>query len=436
MDKKKPSVLLISVDALNPKFVYEGAKLGVQLPNINKYFIEGGTSSREGVKSVFPTFTYPCHQSIITGTNPATHGAYNNGIFDPDGTHKGAWHWFVSDKVENLWQRAKESGYVSASVAFPTSVSAKGDYIAPEYWWDGSAFDSQFIDSMALPQGLIKEMEEEIGLYAGGLDLSEDGDKQRFKASMWMINQKLAPKVEEKPFFLSVYFASFDENSHNYGVYSKEAAHSLEQIDGMVGEMIERVHQITSDDVVVCLVSDHGMLDNKFNISPNVKLKEAGLIDVDENGTVTNWRAWSQRAGGTSEIRLKDNNDQEAKERLKQLMAELLKDSESGILEVLDREAAVERGGFPLADYVLVSQKGYEIRDDVMGAYCTEKLSQCAQHGYSEEFEEMKASFFIEGKGISKGENVGALRLIDIAPTLANIMDFELKDAEGVNILG
>lgn len=434
MKQNRPSVLLVSVDALKPEFVFEQERLGISLPNISRYFVRGGSCARGGVKSVFPTFTYPCHQSIITGVCPATHGTYNNGIFDPMGKHLGAWHWFANKKVKTLWEAAKEHGYVSASVAFPTSVGAKGDYIAPEFWWDGSELDSLFIDSVAKPQGMILEMEKEIGTYAGGLDLTETGDRQRFKAAMWVLNHKIAPELPEKPFFMSAYFASFDETAHQCGVYSEEAAESLRKIDVMLGEMIERVHEMTGGHVVVCVCSDHGTIDNQYNISPNVKLKEAGLIETGENGQVTSWRAWSQRAGGMSEIRLKDSGDTEALARLKTVMEQLEADENSGILEVVDREGARARGGFPLAEYVLVSKKGYEIRDNVNGPYCTEKLHQKAQHGYSEEFEEMRASFMLEGEGIPAGGDLGSMNLIDIAPTLAACMGFELAGAEGISV--
>lgn len=429
---KRPSVLLVSVDALKPEFVFEQESLGVKLPNITKYFKEGGMAAREGMKSVFPTFTYPCHQSMITGTNPKTHGTVNNGIFDPTGEHLGAWHWFANTKVKTLWEAAKENGYCSASVAFPTSVGAKGDYIAPEYWWDGSAIDSVFIDAVVKPQGIILEMEKEIGVYAGGLDLTDGGDAQRGKAALWMLKNKLAHS--DKPFFMSAYFASFDESAHVNGVYSREAANSLEKIDAMLGEIFHAAEEIAGEDLVICVVSDHGTLDNTHNISPNVLLHKAGLIEADESGNVKSWKAFSQRAGGTAEIRLADPKDQEAADALAKVMEELKEDKESGILEVLTGEEARARGGFPDAAYVLVSQKGYELRDDVTGDYCRTRLTQKAQHGYSEEFPEMRASFMLHGKGIGKG-NIEDARLIDVAPTLAGIMGFELPDAEGRDIL-
>ncbi len=436
MDNKmsSPSVLLVSVDALKPEFVFEQERLGVSLPNITKYFVENGLTARNGMKSVFPTFTYPCHQSMITGTNPATHGTVNNGIFDPTGDHLGAWHWFANRKVKTLWEAAKENGYCSASVAFPTSVGAKGDYIAPEFWWDGSEIDSLFIDAVAKPQGIILEMEEEIGRYAGGLDLTDAGDAQRGKAALWMLRHKLEPVASEKPFFMSAYFASFDESAHVHGVYSKEAAASLEKIDAMLGELISEAKRITNDHVIICVVSDHGSLDNTHNISPNVLLREAGLIEADENGRVISWKAFSQRAGGTAEIRLADPEDADAAQTLKTVMDQLKADPERGILEVLTGEEAKQRGGFPEAAYVLVSKKGYELRDDVIGEYCRTRLTQKAQHGYSEEFPEMRASFMLTGEGIQKG-HIENVRLIDVAPTLAGCMGFVLPDAEGTDLL-
>ena len=433
--QERASVLLVSVDALKPEFVFEQERLGVSLPNISKCLVEQGLTAREGMKSVFPTFTYPCHESMITGTNPATHGTVNNGIFDPTGEHLGAWHWFATKKVKTLWEAAEAAGYCCASVAFPTSVGAKGDYIAPEYWWDGSELDSAFIDAVAKPQGLISEMEKDIGRYAGGLDLSDDGDRQRGKAAVWMLQNKLEPVIKEKPFFLSAYFASFDESAHQYGVYSREAAASLEKIDRMLGELFAEAKRITGDNVYICVVSDHGSLDNTHNISPNVLLKEAGLIETDENGKVTDWKAFSQRAGGTAEIRLKDSGDTQAAQALAEVMKRLLEDENSGILEVLTGEQAKARGGFPQAAYVLVSKKGYELRDDTQGDYCRTRLTQKAQHGYSEEFPEMRASFMLAGPGISKG-NIEGVRLIDVAPTLAGLMGAALENAEGRNLLG
>lgn len=163
-------------------------------------------------------------------------------------------------------------------------------------------------------------------------------------------------------------------------------------------------------------------------------LHDAGLVQTDENGRVISWKAFSQRAGGTAEVRLADPEDKEAADALKKIMDQLLADENSGIMEVLNGEEARKRGGFPEAAYVLVSDKGYELRDDVTGDYCRTRLTQKAQHGYNENFPEMRASFMLTGEGITKG-NVENVHLIDVAPTLAGLMGFVLPDAEGRDLL-
>ena len=434
--KNKPSVLLISIDALKPEFVFEAERIGVNLPNIKKYFIENGTYASKGVKSVFPTFTYTCHHSIITGTYPATHGIHTNKVFDPTGKHMDAWYWYVSENAKNLWECAKENGYISSSVGFPASVGANSDYHIPEIWRDGSHLDSKLIDAVSRPQGMVREMEKEIGRFAGGTDLTIEGDTIRQKAALWILENKIKKHLEEKPFFMSCYYAAYDETAHINGVYSKEAISDLERIDSLVGELVEKAHEITNDNVVVCVVSDHGTIDNKYDIKPNIVFVENDLIKLDENGKLVDWEAWCQRSGGTGQIRLKDKENKEIRAKVESILNELLNDENSGISEVITGEEANKtRRGFPDADYVIISKAGYEVREDAVGKYLDSNTAQKAQHGYCENLKDMRASFYIEGINIDKNKDVEELNLVDIAPTLANIMGFEISTAEGKNIL-
>lgn len=432
----KPSVLLISIDALKPEFVFESEKIGVNLPNIKKYFVENGTYASKGVKSVFPTFTYTCHHSIITGTYPVTHGVHTNKVFDPTGKHMDAWNWYVSEDAKNLWECAKENGYISSSVGFPVSVGAKSDYHIPEIWRDGSHLDSKLIDAVSRPQGMVREMEKEIGRFAGGTDLTIEGDTIRQKAALWILDNKIKKHLEEKPFFMSCYYAAYDETAHINGVYSKKAIEDLEKIDALVGELIEKAHEMTNNNVVVCVVSDQGTIDNKYDIKPNIIFAKNNLIEIDTNGKLINWDVWCQRSGGTGQIRLRDKENQEIKSKVEAVLKELLEDENSGISEVITGEEAKEtRRGFPDADYVIISKPGYEVREDTLGEYLDSNTAQKAQHGYCENLKDMRASFYIEGINIEKNRDIEELRLVDIAPTLAKIMGFEIPTCEGKNIL-
>ena len=366
----KPSVLLVSIDALKPEFVFESEKIGVKLPNLHKYFVENGTYASKGVKSVFPTFTYTCHQSIITGTHPVTHGTYTNKIFDPEGKHLDAWYWYVSDNVPTLWECAKRNGYLSVNVAFPTSVSAYADYNIPEFWRDGSALDSNAINAVSCPQGIVKEVEREIGQIPGGLDLSLNGDRKRYATALWMLENKVKPKVKDKPFFMTTYFASYDETAHEVGVCGKEALETIQELDKLIGELVKKAHEVANDNIVVCVVSDHGTINNIADIRPNTLLYKTGLIKLNKNGKITDWEAWCQRSGGVGQIKLKDPNNKVVQEKVQAILNQLIEDNDSGIMEIITgKEAAVKRKGFPEADYVLISKPGYEVREDVAGEY-------------------------------------------------------------------
>jgi predicted AlkP superfamily pyrophosphatase or phosphodiesterase len=432
MSQRHPSVLLVSIDALKPEFVMDTDRFGGLMPALRRHFVEGGAYASRGVKSVLPSFTLPCHQTLITGTYPVTHGICNNLVFDPTGAHRGAWNWFANKRVPTLWQLAKEHGYCSASVAFPTSIGARGDYIVPEFWWDGSHLDLPFLDALCLPQGLVGEMAKDGLECPGGLDLSLDGDRRRKACAAWVLERKLGPRLTRQPFFLSTYFGAYDEAAHVHGVYSPQALATLGQLDALLDSLLADARRIAGEDLVVCVVSDHGTMDNRCCIRPNVLLREAGMITLDGAGRVSQWRAWCQRSGGTAEIRLHDASDLETRARLEELLESLRQDPSSGILDVLSGEQARrERRGFPHADFVIIAQKGHEIRDEVSGDYLTAVLAQRAQHGYSEEFEEMRASCYLAGPGVPAGLDLETLDLVDVAPTLASFMGFPMPAAEG-----
>lgn len=420
----RPSVLLISIDAMRPDIVFEAEKHGIKLPNMCTYFIENGSYVRNGVEGVFPTVTYPAHQSIITGTNPSIHGIYNNRVWDPEGKHLGAWEWYVSNKTTNLWKAAKQNGYLSANVGFPTSVGAHADFNIPEYWRDKTELDSKVLNAVSYPQGLVKEMEKEIGRYPS-YDFSLEGDSKRYDAALWLIENKIKPQIPQNPFFMTAYFAAYDEYAHKYGTFSKESLKALEEIDGMIGKLVKEVHKITNDNVVVAVVSDHGMVDNIANISPNTELYKAGLIKIDKNGKVTNWDAYFQKAEGSGQIKLKDPNNIEVRHKVEAILNKLKADNNSGILAVMTgKEAELKLHGFPEADYVLIAKLGYQTTENITGDYITDKLADKATHGFLPQFKEMKSSFFIEGKSISKNKDIKEMKIVDIAPLLAKLMGF------------
>lgn len=430
--KNKTNMLYISVDACRYDYILHPERYGLKLPNIRNYFVDKGGYASKGVQGVFPTFTYPSHASMITGATPLKHKIYNNNYFDATNQLNGAWYWYAGEgEVKTLWDEASDNGYLTANVGWSTSLGAKLDYDIPQVWLTSTELDVKFIDNFGSPKGLLKEFVRDVGSFTG-YNWDGQGDRDRTEAAIWLLRHKLDPRRTGRPFFMTMYFASYDDTAHNTGTMSEQSQEILEWIDRCIGQLVREANAVTDGNLNICLVSDHGMIDNKANVYPNSALWKAGLIEVDGHGKVVDWKAYSQRAGGVGAVYLKDPRDASTRQLVERCLLQLQEQHPDAILEVLDRQTLREvRRGFGDADFAVVSGPGYEIREDIKEMVLDHQLANRAQHGYSEFFEEMRSMYFLVGKDIPQPRDVGAIQLIDIAPTLAQLMGFEMQGAEG-----
>ncbi|KAH9266853.1 hypothetical protein BASA84_000915 [Batrachochytrium salamandrivorans] len=68
---------------------------------------------------------------------------------------------------------------------------------------------------------------------------------------------------QERPLFISLYFAEIDSAGHTYGVYSKEVNAALQKIDHAIGELFLKLQKRRIENLInLVIVSDHGMADS------------------------------------------------------------------------------------------------------------------------------------------------------------------------------
>src|SRR5262245_1112586 len=92
-------VIIISLDGFRPDFYKDPSWGAVNL----RQLMEKGVYA-DGVRSVFPSVTYPSHTAMMTGALPARHGIYYNVIFEP-GEPPGRWYWdYSAIKTPTLWE--------------------------------------------------------------------------------------------------------------------------------------------------------------------------------------------------------------------------------------------------------------------------------------------------------------------------------------------
>ena len=418
-------VVLISIDGLKPDHVLDADKHGLKIPNLRRLVAEGAHAT--GVTGVLPTVTYPSHTTMVTGVSPAKHGVIANSPFDPFSKNLNGWYWYAEDiRVPTLWDACAKARIVTGSVDWPVTVGANITFNIVQYWRAENAEDRKVIRALSTP-GLFAEAEVALGPYTDGNDYSVAGDVRRAAFNVYLLEKK-------RPRFHLSYFGALDEEEHKTGPYSAQTFAILEQLDGVIGQVRAAAERIGGGRAIICVVSDHGFKLTDKEVNVNSALREAGLIELNDQGRVKSWRAFAWYGGGSAGIMLRDEKDDQARKTAGDVLNRLANDPSSGVTKVADRAAARVMGGFPDAAFVVALRSGYRLGSKLQGPV-TAAVRPGGTHGYAPDVPEMNSAFFIAGPGIAAGRDLGQIDMRDIAPTLAALLAVKLETAEGRSLM-
>jgi predicted AlkP superfamily pyrophosphatase or phosphodiesterase len=185
---------------------------------------------------------------------------------------------------------------------------------------------------------------------------------------------------------------------------------------------------------VIVIVSDHGFVTVTHKVNLYIPFLEAGLIQAiidpeTKAPTISSWKAEPWLAGGMAAIMLHDPNDHATEQQVRELLAKLAADPNNGIAAVLERDAIKKTGGFPDAAFLVVLKSGYLTGTVTSGNLVTPISGSKGSHGFSPEFPEMRASFFMSGVGIAHHRDLGVIDMRQIAPTMAKILNLPMLSA-------
>ncbi|KAJ1334784.1 hypothetical protein BSLG_007939 [Batrachochytrium salamandrivorans] len=221
----RQTVVLISLDGFRPDYLNRGLT-----PNLNAIAKNGIQAAY--MQPSFPSVTFPNHYSIVTGLYPESHGLVGNVFHDPvrnstfsysDPAKNADGYWWKGG--EPIWATAVLQGKLSATCFWPGS-EAEIRGVRPTHW-------RKFNWSMTSDEKIEQALE--------WIDLPQ----------------------QERPLFISLYFAEIDSAGHTYGVYSKEVNAALQKIDHAIGELFSKLQKRRIENLInLVIVSDHGMADS------------------------------------------------------------------------------------------------------------------------------------------------------------------------------
>lgn len=205
-----------------------------ETPNVEKISSQGLASF--STKSVFPSLTFTCHASILTGSYPFKHGIVGNTFYEK--LSKCIINFDQYDVNKYLMTTTIFEDIKKKSAAIGTPITRGATYIITKSEVQNRPLGSQNEYAIKLAEELIKE---------------------------------------NKPELLVINLPEIDTILETYGPSSKEAVRSIERADELLG-YIESVIRENYDEYLFIIIADHGMIEVYENINLQKELKEFNVI--------------------------------------------------------------------------------------------------------------------------------------------------------------
>lgn len=422
---KNKYVIVISFDAVSE----EDLEFLSKQPNFSKLIKNGALI--KNVESVYPSLTYPAHATIVTGKYPKNHGVINNTVLDFKNDNPD-WYWYRKYiKGDTIFDLAEKSGMKTCSILWPVTARSKITYNMPEIFCT-KRYDNQILKSALAGSKIYQvNMNKRFGYLRQGMD----------EPYLDNFATEVAKKTirELKPNLILLHLIDSDSQKHKYGIENKEVIESLKRHDERLGEIIEslKLAGIYEDSTIIAL-GDHSQINVNNVIKLNSILMKNDLINVNGN-KIKSYKAIAKSCDGSSYIYLKNKNDVETRKKVRDILNELKNKYSNVIEEVYNNEEIKNLGADINASFMIEAKRGYYFIDDFLGE-AIEVIDESskikhklrASHGYLPSRDNYKTFFIAYGKTIKKVVVLEKGKLINHGPTIAKILDIDLRDCDGI----
>lgn len=401
------------------------------LPNMGA-ILERGSLIRH-LEPIYPSLTYPCHVTIVTGNTAKGHGIPHNEKVTVENP-RAPWYNQRSDILgDTIFDAARRAGKTTCALSWPVTGKADIDYnmpmIVPISYQGDDPY--QFLVGNA-SQNLLDAYYWKYSRYLKGKDRSLD-----------LYTMALAPDIIRdfgQPDLMFIKMCDLDTVRHQNGIDNAHVKAQLKKHDDEFGVIVETIRRYGDyEKTTFVIIGDHGQADIRRTINMNLLLRDHGFLTTDSENRLVDYEAYCHSASMSGWIQLKNPDDAALREKVYRFLLTLKDDPENPIGVVLTKEEAEAKYGLvgPL-DFVVEGSSNEPTAFDATLAGADlftpylkpGRYYSVASHGYLPERDET-TTFFAAGPGIKPGVTIERASLIHIAPTLAQLTGIELRDAEG-----
>jgi Type I phosphodiesterase / nucleotide pyrophosphatase len=356
---------------------------------------------------------------------PSRHGIVQNTLFR---LPEQEWRFEASGlHAPTLWERASASGLVTAAVSWPVTVGASIDLLIPELPQYPEEETWLELARRHSTPGLVDEVVATMGGF-GPEDNQRPERLDRFTTAAAVHVLKTW-----RPNLLLLRLVEVSRARQVLGLADPVVDAALLRLDARVGDIAAAALEAgIQDRTTFVITGGHGIREAHTALQPNVILRHAGLLEAGPDGSITSWRAAAQR----SAIRLADPEDEAAAERVRTLFHSLAQGLHRGTFRLVEREELDALGADPGALFFLEASPGYAVNERFE---CDSFLAPApirGYYGFLPSSPGMRAGLLLAGAGIREGASLPIVRQVDLAPTVARVLGFEMPETEGVPLVG
>lgn len=417
-------VVIISIDGFPAWYLWDER---IPLPTIRK-LANNGVYATAMIPSN-PTLTWVNHTSMLTGAHPSEHGLLFNGklIRGEPGDPLRVDNRRDRDemiKLPTVYDIAFEAGLITADSGWPATQNAG----TLTYTLPGA------VDNIALMTPILRSDLAAKGLFDPDLD-SFWGHQDYPQVRRDYIWKETATHLvrQYQPHLLLYHILNADATQHLYGEGSVPGHLSLVLSDKYVKEVLLALEDAgIRDRTTIFLVSDHGFMNIDYTLKPNVLLRKNGLLEIDEQGTITRARVQVVPAGGAAAVfALEPDTRNHDIEEAKKIFT-----NASGIARIITPDA-YERFGLPVPedsdqvpDFYLEAEPHHSFSATAHGdTYYMEQDRRTGTHGFFHDRPEMETLFVASGYGIRSGVRLETVDNRVVAPTVACLLGLPMPTA-------
>ena len=366
-----PLVIVMSWDGMRYDYPDRAA-----FPGLTRMQHEGLRAER--LIAGWPSSTFPGHVTLATGAWAATHGIVDNEFLD---------------RVRGRYAYSSDASWLDAE---PLWIAAERQGVhAATYFWVGSETDWH-----------DQHQQYRIAPFNGETPESVKVDQML---------QWIDLPAGKRPGLIMAYWHGADTIGHRRGPESDAVVEQIFEQDAQLVRLLDGIDaRHLWDDTTIILVSDHGMI------------ALHGFFDLAGYLTENGYSARVFGGPGLAHVFLDDASRLDGAFALlsahKPLQVYRGKElPERFHLSAKDRVGdlvVVSDPSLPLAYPAWWVRTLYAVLGPVAGVYP-------GSHGFDPNLPEMGALMMAMGRGVPKGARIGAIPMIDIAPTVAKLLHIE-----------